>query len=87
MKDNHPTGATNMRRTIALRNRRETGLVVVLEPWANEYLIEPDQTLEVVEEDGEPGTTLEIDIEASHLVFYARPGSILRAYRDGEELP
>lgn len=86
MNENNPTGAIHMKRTIALRNRRETELVVVLEPWANEYVVQPDQRIEVVEEDGEPGTTLEIDIEASHLVFYARPGSILRAYRDGEEL-
>lgn len=86
MNENNSTDAIHVKRTIALRNRRGTELVVVLEPWANEYVVEPDQTLEVVEENGEPGNTLEIDVEASHLVFYARPGSILRAYRDGEEL-
>jgi hypothetical protein len=87
MNESYPRGATHMKRTITLRNRRDTDLVVVLEPWANEYLVQPDQTLEVVEEGGELGTILEIDIETSHLVFYARPGSILRACRDGEELP
>ena len=86
MSENEPTGATRMKRTIALRNRRDAELVIVLEPWANEYAVQPGQKLEIVEEGGEPGTTLEIDVEASYVVFYARRGSILRAYRDGEEL-
>lgn len=87
MRESTPTSTSRMRRTIAVRNRRDAKLVVVLEPWANEYAVQPNETLEVVEEDGEAGTNLEIDIEASSVVFYARPGTTLRAYRNGEELP
>lgn len=86
MTDNDATSTTRMRRTIAVRNRRDEELVVVLEPWANEYAVQPDETLEVVEEGEEGGANLEIDIEASYMVFHARPGTTLRAYRDGEEL-
>lgn len=78
---------TRVRRTFTVRNRRDADLAVVLEPWASEYVLRPNEMLEIVEETQEPGTKLEIEVEATHLVFYASTGSILRAYRDGEELP
>lgn len=87
MTDSDPTGGPRMGRTIAVSNRRDTEIVIVLEPWATEYAVQPDDTLEVKEEGGDPDTTLEIAVETSHVVFYARPKSVLRAYRNGEELP
>src|SRR5688572_18558520 len=85
-KDNR-SGPTPTRRSFAVHNRRDVEFTVVLEPWANEYPVRPGGTLEIVEEDGEPGAILEIGIESTFVVFYARQGSILRAYDGGEELP
>lgn len=81
------TGGSRMRRSIAVRNRRDSDIVIVLEPWANEYVLKPNEVLTVVEEGGESGTELELGVESSSLVFYARAGSILRAYQGDRELP
>jgi len=74
-------------RKFVLRNERDSPLILVLEPWANEYEIPPREALEIVEEAGESVESLEILVEAEHVVFSARPRSTLRAFRDGVELP
>jgi hypothetical protein len=74
-------------RKLLLRNQRDSPLIVVLEPWAGEYEIAPRETLEIVEEAEESAESLEIQVEAEHIVFWARSNSILRAFRDGVELP
>ena len=45
-----------------------------------------DET-KLAKEGGEPAENLEIRIEESHVVFHARSRSMLRAFRDGVELP
>jgi hypothetical protein len=87
MIDNVPIRGSRPTQRISVRNKRTAKFIVVLEPWGSEYALEPGESLEVEEEGGEPGANLELELEDSRLVFYARSQSILRAYRDGEELP
>lgn len=74
-------------RSYRVRNQSGRSLSLVLEPWATEYVLIPGGDIEVVEEGGETGQSLEIQIEPEHVIFFARPGSVLRAYQGGIELP
>jgi hypothetical protein len=74
-------------RSYRVRNQSGRSLSLVLEPWATEYLLTPGADIEVVEDGGETGQSLEIQIEPEHVIFFARSGSVLRAYQEGIELP
>lgn len=87
MKETDPDAVLRTARTFTVRNQRSAKLTLVLEPWANEYEIAPDESIRIVEEGDESAMDLEIHLEESHIVFFARPGSTLTAIRDGEELP
>jgi hypothetical protein len=85
--DPTPDEPVRIVRKFVLRNERDSPLTLVLEPWASEYEIPPRESLEIVEEAADSAGSLEIQVEARHVVFYARSRSILRAFRDGIELP
>jgi hypothetical protein len=86
MSEPEPEAEARVRRTITIKNQRDTKLVVVLEPWANEYELQPNECVDVVEEGVDSDEPLEIYVEASYLVVYARRESMLSAFRDGVEL-
>lgn len=73
-------------RTFRIINERDEPVTVVLEPWANEYPLAPGDRIEVVETGPDSAESLEICLEAAHVMVYARSGTILRALRDGQEL-
>jgi hypothetical protein len=87
MSDPTPHEPARTVRKLVLRNGRDVPITLVLEPWANEYEIPPGESVEIVEEAAESAESLEIQVEAGHIVFFARSRSILRAFRDGAELP
>jgi hypothetical protein len=70
-----------------LSNMRDLPLVVVLEPWANEYQIPPGNALDILEEGAESAEPLEVHLDGGRVVLFARPGSTLRAFLSGRELP
>lgn len=83
-KDTSPPSET---RWVAIRNDRDQALTVVLEPWAVEYPLLAGETIEIAEDGGDPRERLEIHIESSSIVLYARSDSLLRAFQNGRELP
>jgi len=87
MNDSASNAVLRATRTFMLRNERSAKLTLVLEPWANEYVITPNDSIRIVEEGDESGMDLEIQLEDSHVVVFARAGTILKAVRGGEELP
>ncbi len=73
-------------RTFRIRNRREDVLTIVLEPWANEYVLSPGEDLEIREEGPATEDMLEIGVEAAHVVVFGRTGTVLRPFRNGQEI-
>lgn len=73
--------------TLLLVNERPAPLRLILEPWGNECVIEPGSSVHVVDAGGDDTHPLELHVEEDGtLVFYGRAGSVLSAYRDGEEV-
>jgi hypothetical protein len=87
MNDSVSDAILRATRTFMLRNGRSANLTLVLEPWANEYEIAPNNSIRIVEEGDESGMDLEIQLDDSHVVVFARAGTTLKAIRGGEELP
>ena len=45
----------NATQTITYTNRTNRKLLIILEPWAEEYWIEPDQPVDIEVRNGSPG--------------------------------
>jgi hypothetical protein len=73
--------------SLRVKNASSRALTIVLEPWAGQYEVQPGDELDVVETGGELMETVEVHTEDARLIFYARTGSIMTAWRDGQELP
>jgi hypothetical protein len=58
------------------RNSSPSALLLVLEPWAEEYLLAPDASVEVVGRGGAAGSFFELEQLDDRLIIYAWPGSI-----------
>ena len=58
------------------RNSSPVALLLVLEPWAEEHLLAPDASVEVVGHGGATGSTFEFEQLDDRLIIYAWPGSI-----------
>jgi len=72
---------------ITYTNRTQGKLLVIIEPWAEEYWIEPDQPVDIEVRNGSPGGHLEIEQTAQGLIVYGWAGTAVSMVRDGEEVP
>jgi hypothetical protein len=72
---------------ITYTNRTQGKLLVILEPWAEEYWIEPDQPVDIEVRDGSPGGHLEIEHTPKGLIVYGWAGTVVSLVRDGKEVP
>jgi len=79
---NEPT----VKRThIDFRNSSQLRVSLVLEPWADEYVIEPRDRLSVLAEGPEPGC-LEVEYLEGRILVHAWGGATIRIFRGTEEL-
>lgn len=58
------------------RNSSPVPLLLVLEPWAEEFLLAPNTSVEVMGNGGESGSTFELEQLDDRLIIYAWPESI-----------
>jgi hypothetical protein len=72
---NEPTGCAG---TLALRNSLGSKVMVHLEPWGDQFSVEPGAILEV-EMSGPTGGCLEIEVSEGAITVYGWEGSILSA--------
>ena len=77
--------ATVKRIHIDFRNSSQLRVLLVLEPWADEYVVEPQDMLSVFAEGPEPGY-LEVDYLESRILVHAWGGATIRIFRGTEEL-
>ena len=67
-------------------NGSDIELRVIVEPWAEQFLIRPGQRVEIhVRSEGEVGT-IELEQLATGLVIYGYEGCTMSLISDGEEL-
>ncbi|WP_146126988.1 hypothetical protein [Labrys okinawensis] len=67
-------------------NSAKHNLLVILEPFAEFFTLEPDEHLTITGVGGEPGDNFEIQYAGKYVMVHAWPNSIATVYRDGVEL-
>jgi hypothetical protein len=72
--------------TIRFKNVTTGPAVVVLEPWANEYVLLPGAAFDIVDKGGQLEEPIEIQVGQGRATFFARSRSTISAVQDGEVL-
>jgi hypothetical protein len=67
-------------------NRTERRLLLILEPWAEWYWIEPGQQVDIEARGGVPGGHFELEHTTDGLIVYGWEGTVVHVLRDGKEL-
>ena len=72
--------------SLPIMNHSNRKLLVVIEPWAEFYTLDPHESLEIIGEGGKIGDNFSIEYNKRYVSIHAWPGSIANAYRNGMEL-
>ncbi|RUW68923.1 MULTISPECIES: hypothetical protein [unclassified Mesorhizobium] len=77
----------HLTQTISYRNRTDSPIRIVVEPWAHQYLIDPSTEAEF-RFFGEPAFAGRNEIEeaGTHLCLWPPDGGFVRLFVDGREL-
>src|SRR5687767_4142066 len=67
-----------------LRNRRKKALTLRIEPWGEEYTVEPGATVQILAR-GPEGDELDIQWAGDRVTVYGWPGSIVSVLRKGKD--
>jgi hypothetical protein len=71
---------------LSYTNRTPGRLLLILEPWAEEYWIDPGQQVNIEVRNGTPGHYLELEHTSEGLTVYGWEGTVVSILRDGKEL-
>jgi hypothetical protein len=72
--------------TFAYADRTQRKLLLILEPWARQYWIEPGGLVEIQARGGAPAGRFELEQTSDGLIVYAWEGTTVTILRDGMEL-
>jgi hypothetical protein len=67
-------------------NGSSVELQVIIEPWADRFLVLPDQRLEIVVRCQEGAGSIEFEQTANGLIIYGYEGCVMSVFSNGEEL-
>jgi len=79
------TPRADFREALTLEHRFSTPVALVIEPWASQVMLAPNQMYEIVAKAPAVGS-LHVDFGAAQITIYAWPGSTLRVLKDGEPI-
>lgn len=68
------------------QNSSEEKIQLVLEPWAEQYSIQPGQTVDILAKGGASGSCYEIEQTADYLIIYAWADCVASVSSNGVEL-
>jgi hypothetical protein len=74
------------RHRMTYQNTRRNGVVLIIEPWANELSIEPGQKVEILVEGGIEDGVFELEQTPGGLTICGYEGCTIRVLRGGEDL-
>ena len=71
--------------TIKYVNRTDKSIEIILEPWAEEFILLPNQKLELIAEYEKSNTYCQIEQSEDCIIFYAWEHSLVKVLIDGED--
>ena len=77
----------NAKVTLRLTNSLDTARIVVLEPWAGEYTLQPGRCFDIVAE-GNISYPLQVELSDDRVIVYCfdSAGAQMSIFQDGAEL-
>jgi len=71
---------------LTLQNTLERNLLLILEPWAEEYVLPPGTFVEILADLEHAQGDFEVSISSDHVVVTGWAGGVLRVFADGVEM-
>lgn len=71
---------------IIITNRSQEKMVLAVEPWADQYFIFPQESVDIVVS-GEGSDALEIDFIESGIVIHGQDKNSFKVLKNGQEVP
>lgn len=77
----------NGRVTLKITNKLEEPRLLIIEPWASEYLVPPGKSYDVIA-DGDLSYPLEVELAPDHITVYAfdSAGAMITVQHNGREV-
>jgi hypothetical protein len=77
----------NGRVTLKVTNKLDEPRVLIIEPWASEYLLPPGKSFDVIA-DGDLSYPLEVELAGDHITVYAfdSAGAMITVQHEGREV-
>jgi len=76
----------NNSQKLSYENATELEQRLIIEPWAEQYVIQPGQRVDIVVQSDAPAGCLELEQRPGGLTIYGYTGCIISVLSDGEEL-
>lgn len=67
-------------------NGTKKTILLIVEPWAEEYLLEPGQSVDVIGKGGVAEGVFEVEYFDGGLIVYGWEGSVLSVFNNGVEV-
>lgn len=61
-----------------------TVMLLIIEPWAEEYLVEPGKSVDVVGQGGNVDSGFEVEYFDKGMIVYGWEGSVVSVFSNGE---
>lgn len=71
---------------VSCTNGTSKVMLLILEPWAEEYWLEPGHSVDVVGHGGATDGSFEVEYFEKGIVFYGWEGSVVSVFIDGQEV-
>ncbi|MEM9103558.1 MAG: hypothetical protein AAGB12_14700 [Pseudomonadota bacterium] len=72
--------------TFLFTNNGSSNITLIIEPWAEEFKMEPNDSVEIVGKGGNPHAQFEVEYLSDGLVVHGWEGSVVTVFKDGMEL-
>jgi hypothetical protein len=72
--------------TLTYANRTQRRVLLIIEPWAEEYWVEPDDLIKIEARVGAPGGHFEVEHTVDGLIVHGWEGTMVSVLKYGREL-
>lgn len=74
------------KQVISYKNASDQKSLLIIEPWAEQYSIEPGDKVDIAGEGGDSSSGFDIQHAGDMLVIFGWVGSIIKVWRNGMEV-
>jgi hypothetical protein len=73
-------------RTLSYENKTDKKLLLIVEPWAEQYWLPPGEKVDIVGQGGESGSDFQLNQSDGEIIVFGWIDSIVKVMRNGQEM-